>query len=68
MPDPTLANQVSPAPAATNTQVPADYPAYPNSYNLGTPIQEDNKSNAVADNSSRGFNPWSLGMGESGAR
>lgn len=66
MQDPTLATQATPAATPNTTaQQQIDYPAYPNAYGLGTQIgsteDKQNKDAGVsANDSSHGFNPWSL--------
>lgn len=74
MQDPTLATQAAPAATPNTTaQQQIDYPAYPNQYGLGSQIQPGSaestqeKQTPAPDDSSHGFNPWSL-VGESNAR
>ena len=55
---------------APNKPAPSTYPAYPNSYGLGAPINPDKPATNQAQanpNALQGANPWSL-IGESNAR
>lgn len=65
----SIQNQQAKAPAQ-NTPAPSSYPAYPNQYGLGAPInapKEDPNKNQANPNALQGANPWSL-MGEANVR